>query len=199
MHHLVGHWRRNCRFARKLLAAAFLPMIAIKPAFIAFENRHADTAECGDPRSYRLLPLHPAGWWYPLVMWNEHGQATRTNNRVEGRRTTQSPQQLNRLPEHPPVGGRSEVRAGGHWRWHGRDQVQLPWHDDVTMTTDLSDCCNTFDIAENSSSYLREGWRTNITLGHSPRRFLHSDDNINVMDNDQMSLTALICDESIVI
>ena len=73
-----------CRFVRKLLAVAFLPVIAIRPAFIAFEN-HRLTQR--NPAIRSLLDYYSATWLdgdYALVMWNVHGQATRTNNRVEG-------------------------------------------------------------------------------------------------------------------
>ena len=73
-----------CRFVRKLLAVAFLPVIAIRPAFIAFES-HRLTQR--NPAIRSLLDYYSATWLdgdYALVMWNVHGQATRTNNRVEG-------------------------------------------------------------------------------------------------------------------
>ena len=104
-----------CRFVRKLLAVAFLPVIAIRPAFIAFEN-HRLTQR--NPAIRSLLDYYSATWLdgdYALVMWNVHGQATRTNNRVEGWHS-----RLNKAigaphpNTHQLVGGRSEGRAGGH-------------------------------------------------------------------------------------
>ena len=72
-----------CRFIRKLMALAFVPIVSLRPAFIALSL---------DPVVARIPGIAPLLVYYeqtclngdfPIQMWNVFSQSIRTNNRVE--------------------------------------------------------------------------------------------------------------------
>ena len=73
-----------CRFIRKLMALAFVPIVSLRPAFIALS---LDPVVARIPGIAPLLVYYEQTWFnsdFPIQMWNVFSQSTRTNNRVEG-------------------------------------------------------------------------------------------------------------------
>ncbi|KAL8608726.1 hypothetical protein ACOMHN_067425 [Nucella lapillus] len=75
-------------FVRKLLALAFLPVFAVRPAVTALQDELQDEpAFLEVPQLQQLLHYYINTWLngdFPLSMWNVTDANVRTNNHVEG-------------------------------------------------------------------------------------------------------------------
>lgn len=70
------------KIIRMLMAVAFLPILAIRPAVQMLESQLPEDSPVSS-----LFTYYRDNWLngnYPLVMWNVHKETTRTNNHVEG-------------------------------------------------------------------------------------------------------------------
>ena len=73
----------HCRFVRKLMALAFLPIVAVRPAFVSLEGSPLVQQE---PTLTPLLTYYEDTWLggsFPVRMWNVYADTIRTNNSVE--------------------------------------------------------------------------------------------------------------------
>ena len=73
-----------CRFVRKLMALAFLPIVAVRPAFVSLEGSPLVQQE---PALSQLMTYYKDTWLdgcFPVRMWNVYSDTIRTNNAVEG-------------------------------------------------------------------------------------------------------------------
>ena len=85
--HLITSFRDDDvvrSLVRRLMAVAFLPIVAIRPSFVSLqqEAETLNNANCNE-----LLDYFQGTWLngqFPLQLWNVHNRSTRTNNHIEG-------------------------------------------------------------------------------------------------------------------